>query len=170
MAQRLRFAHINLVARDWRRLARFYEQALGCMPLPPERDYSGSTLEAGTGLPGAHLTGVHLRLPGFDDGKGPTLEIYQYEPEGENSPKGVNRIGYGHICFQVGDVEKIRQQILRYGGSELGEIVTLSPSVDARVTWCYVRDPEGNIIELQRWRPFGFMAATGPREEESDQS
>jgi hypothetical protein len=27
----------------------------------------------------------------------------------------------------------------------------MSMSTGARVTWCYVTDPEGNIVELQAW-------------------
>ncbi|MCP1726641.1 catechol 2,3-dioxygenase-like lactoylglutathione lyase family enzyme [Natronospira proteinivora] len=160
MAQRLRFAHVNLVARDWRRLADFYERALGCTPLPPERDYAGRELERGTGIPGARLRGVHLRLPGYEEGGGPTLEIFQYDPQGNDPPRQVNRTGFGHICFQVGNVEQAREAILNNGGQPVGDVVTLSPSVSARVTWCYLSDPEGNIIELQRWSPFGFRPAS----------
>jgi len=159
MAQRLRFAHVNLVARDWRRLAAFYEQALGCTPLSPERDYAGPSLARGTGIPGARLQGVHLRLPGFENGNGPTLEIFQYDPQGDDPPRSVNRTGFGHICFQVGNVETARAAILDHGGDAVGDVVTLSPSPSARVTWCYLSDPEGNIIELQRWSPFGFRPA-----------
>jgi hypothetical protein len=76
-----RFGHVNLVARDWRALARFYTEVFGCVPVPPERDYSGPDLAAGTALPGARLRGVHLRLPGFEamGDAGPTLEIYTYD-------------------------------------------------------------------------------------------
>ena len=59
-----RYGHTNLVARDWRSLAAFYEEHFGCVPVPPERDYRGPDLEAGTGVPGAALQGAHLRLPG----------------------------------------------------------------------------------------------------------
>ncbi|MDQ2068322.1 VOC family protein [Natronospira bacteriovora] len=156
---RTRFSHVNIVARDWERLAWFYEEALGCLRLPPERDYEGRDLERGTGIPGASLRGVHLRLPGYEDGKGPTLEIFQYDPRGEDPPRSVNRIGYGHICFQVSNVIEAREHVLNHGGSPVGEVVTLSPSATAAVTWCYVADPEGNIIELQRWSPFGFRRA-----------
>jgi hypothetical protein len=37
----------NLIARDWRGLASFYQSVFGCTLLPPERDYSGPALEAG---------------------------------------------------------------------------------------------------------------------------
>ncbi len=59
-----RYVHTNLVARDWRALAGFYRDVFGCVDVPPERDFSGPALEAGTGIPGARLHGVHLRLPG----------------------------------------------------------------------------------------------------------
>lgn len=154
--QRVRFSHANIVARDWDRLARFYEEALGCTRLEPERDYAGHALDRGTGLKGARLRGVHLRLPGYEDSQGPTLEIFQYDPAGEDPPRSVNRIGYGHICFQVSNVKTMREHILKMGGGKVGDVVTLSPSASASVTWCYVTDPEGNIIELQRWSGFGF--------------
>lgn len=65
MPMQARFAHINLIARDWQRLARFYEEVFGCVLVPPERDFSGLWLESATGVPGAHIRGAHLRLPGF---------------------------------------------------------------------------------------------------------
>jgi predicted enzyme related to lactoylglutathione lyase len=145
-----RYVHTNLIARDWRRLAAFYEALFGCVPVPPERDYSGPTLEAGTGVAGAVLRGVHLRLPGYDD-TGPTLEIYSYQPEEEASTPRVNRPGFGHIAFTVNSVEEARAQVLAAGGNAIGEIVKLTPAPGLSVIWCYVTDPEGNIIELQSW-------------------
>jgi catechol 2,3-dioxygenase-like lactoylglutathione lyase family enzyme len=150
MIQGARYAHTNLIARDWRRLAAFYQELFGCTPVPPERAYSGSTLEAGTGVPGAKLSGVHLRLPGYGS-DGPTLEIYSYLPEAPAVMPEVNRPGFGHIAFQVAAVPAARAQVLAAGGSAVGEVVTLTTATGAQVTWCYVRDPEGNIIELQAW-------------------
>ena len=73
----IRFGHVNLIADDWRALANFYTEQFGCVFVPPERDYSGTDLSAGTGVEEAALTGAHLRLPGHGS-DGPTLEIYQY--------------------------------------------------------------------------------------------
>lgn len=152
MIEGARYVHTNLVARDWRPLARFYAEVFGCVVLSPERDYAGRDLEAGTRVPGARLRGAHLRLPGHGDG-GPTLEIFQYDPEGASpaGPPAANRPGFGHIAFTVPSVPDARRVVLERGGSELGEIVTLALSTGAKVTWCYVRDPEGNLVELQSW-------------------
>lgn len=145
-----KYGHTNLIARDWRRLARFYEHVFGCTPVPPERDYAGADLERGTGVPGSTLKGVHLRLPGFGD-SGPTLEIYSYSVEEPGPHPAVNRPGFGHIAFAVADVTEARDEVLANGGGALADIVTLTTAAGTRVTWCYVRDPEGNIVELQAW-------------------
>ena len=131
-------------------LARFYQDVLGCVPVPPERDLSGPDMDAGTGIAGAHLRGMHLRLPGRGD-DGPTLEIFTYNTLLEGLTTAVNRPGFGHIAFSVDDVVAARDEVLVAGGRPVGEVVTVILSSGARVTWCYVTDPEGNVIELQSW-------------------
>jgi predicted enzyme related to lactoylglutathione lyase len=150
MTLNARYAHTNLVARDWRALAHFYEEVFGCEPVPPERDFAGPDLEAGTGVPGARLRGVHLRLPGCGE-DGPTLEIFNYSILADSTPPVVNRPGFGHIAFVVEDVTTAREAVLAAGGRSVGEVVALKVETGPKVTWCYVTDPEGNVIELQSW-------------------
>jgi predicted enzyme related to lactoylglutathione lyase len=145
-----RFGHVNLIARDWRALADFYRRVFGCVDVPPERDYSGPDLSRGTGVPDAALRGVHLRLPGLGP-DGPTLEIYQYSTGPGALPPAANRPGFAHIAFAVPDVAAARDIILAEGGSAVGDVVTLQTADGRRVTWTYVTDPEGNILELQSW-------------------
>lgn len=145
-----KYVHTNLIADDWRVLSDFYQQLFGCVPVPPERDFRGESLEAGTGIPNAHLRGVHLRLPGYGE-TGPTLEIFSYDTRTERGTTAVDRPGFGHIAFSVADVADARKAVLQRGGRTIGEIVTLEVATGAKVTWCYVTDPEGNIIELQAW-------------------
>ncbi len=150
MIEGARYVHTNLIARDWEALARFYETHLGCFRVPPERDYSGPDLEAGTGVPNAALRGMHLRLPGYGP-NGPTLEIFSYSRFAEGPAPGVNRPGFAHIAFEVASVVEARKEIVEAGGKAVGEIVLLTTAAGAHVTWCYVTDPEGNVIELQSW-------------------
>jgi predicted enzyme related to lactoylglutathione lyase len=144
-----RYVHTNLIAADWQALARFYETVFGCVRVPPERDLAGPAMEAGTGLPAAHLRGVHLRLPGYGE-TGPTLEIFTYDRLAERPATAVNRPGFGHLAFSVADVAAARVAVLIAGGRPVGEVVTVTVA-GGRVTWCYVTDPEGNVIELQSW-------------------
>ena len=143
-----RYAHTNLIAQDWRALARFYESVFGCVPVPPERDLHGPALESGTGRPGAHLRGVHLRLPGYGE-TGPTLEVFSYDAMPEHLPPACNRPGFSHIAFAVDDVPAARAAVLEAGGKPVGEVVSTPVGSGALLTWCYVTDPEGNGIELQ---------------------
>lgn len=146
----VRYVHTNLVARDWRALAAFYAEHFGCELVPPVRDYAGPELEAGTGVAGAALAGAHLRLPGHGP-DGPTLEIYTYSIEADGPTPAVNRPGFGHVAFEVASVERARETVLGAGGRAVGEVVTLTTAAGRRVTWCYVTDPEGNVVELQSW-------------------
>lgn len=145
-----RFVHTNLVARDWRKLARFYEQVLGCAPVPPERNLKGRWLEEATGVPHAQLQGIHLHLPGYG-ALGPTLEIFQYNTQEVKPETAINRPGFAHIAFAVDDVEFALEAVLAGGGSVLGKVVSVLVPGAGTVTFVYVTDPEGNIIELQRW-------------------
>jgi catechol 2,3-dioxygenase-like lactoylglutathione lyase family enzyme len=145
-----RFVHTNLIAQDWRRLTQFYEQVFGCRRVPPERDLHGDWLEVATGVPGAQLRGVHLRLPGFGDG-GPTLEIFQYNRQHAPLQTAVNRPGFGHIAFAVDDVPTARDAVLAAGGGTVGEVVSREIPGAGAITFAYVTDPEGNVIELQTW-------------------
>jgi predicted enzyme related to lactoylglutathione lyase len=150
MIKDARYVHTNLIARDWQALVRFYESVFGCVFVPPERDFSGPALEAGSGVENASLRGKHLRLPGHGE-QGPTLEIFSYSHLAEGPRPVVNRPGFAHIAFEVASVADARQAVLAAGGREVGEVVTLTTAAGRRVTWCYVTDPEGNIIELQSW-------------------
>lgn len=145
-----RFGHVNVIAEDWRRLADFYTKAFGCELVPPERDYAGEDLSRGTGVPNAALRGAHLRLPGHGP-DGPTIEIYQYARSEPRLPSVANRLGFAHIAFAVDDVPAAREAVLAQGGRAVGEVVTLTTATGGRVTWCYVTDPEGNMVELQAW-------------------
>ncbi len=148
-AMAIRYVHTNLVARDWERLEAFYRDVFGCVRVGHVRDLSGDGIDAGLAVSGGRIRGVHLRLPGFGD-DGPTLEIFRYEPAVDGPLPSPRRPGWGHIAFQVDDVDAVRAATLAAGGGAVGEIVRIR-SGPSDVTWCYVTDPEGNAIELQRW-------------------
>jgi predicted enzyme related to lactoylglutathione lyase len=146
----VRYAHTSIVARDWKRLAAFYAQVFQCQPAGPERHNHGPQVEALTGIPGASVRGQHLRLPGHGV-DGPTLEIFQYEQPAEGPKPLINRPGLAHLAFQVDDVAATREEILARGGAGYGELQTIQIPGAGTLTLVYMTDPEGNIIELQRW-------------------
>ena len=145
----MKYVHTNIVARDWRRLAGFYREVFGCTPVPPERDLSGQWLDNATGIEGARIRGVHLRLPGHGE-NGPTIEIFQYNDQPESPETFPNRPGLGHLAFAVDDVEAVKKAVLKAGGGVVGEVVRVEIPGDGSIEFAYLTDPEGNIIEVQR--------------------
>jgi predicted enzyme related to lactoylglutathione lyase len=60
-----------------------------------------------------------------------------------------NRPGLCHIAFAVSSIAEAHAQVVAAGGSSVGDVICTRIAPDIVVTWCYVRDPEGNIVELQ---------------------
>jgi predicted enzyme related to lactoylglutathione lyase len=150
MPIRAEYVHTNLIARDWKRLARFYSEVFECEPKAPERDMSGAWLDQLTSLQNAHLGGVHLRLPGYGD-NGPTPEIFSYNQLVEPQLPSANQCGFGHIAFAVDDVDEALHAVIAAGGSTVGNIVTTEVDRVGVLRIVYARDPERNMVELQRW-------------------
>jgi catechol 2,3-dioxygenase-like lactoylglutathione lyase family enzyme len=144
------FKHTNIIAKNWKNLSRFYQEAFGCEPVAPIRNLEGDWLEKGTAVKKAQLQGEHLRLPGVGD-NGPTLEIFQYSENLEKPEAKANRCGFGHIAFEVEDVVSAVSEVIAFGGSAHGQIVEKEVPGAGLLEFTYVEDPEGNLIELQSW-------------------
>src|SRR5882724_2890773 len=142
MPIKAKYVHTNLTARDWHSLVRFYCDVFGCKPKPPERDLSGTWLDDLTSLPSAHLKGMHLSLPGFDEG-GPTLEIFGYSQMVEREKPVVNEPGFGHLAFLVDDVEAALRAVFSAGGGAIGERVETKVEGVGTLNVVYATDPEG---------------------------
>ena len=147
----IKYVHTNLIAKDWKRLLAFYQEVFGCIPVLPERDLSGDWLDQATGIAGSHIRGVHLRLPGYGD-DGPTLELFQYGDMPQHPAISPNTPGFSHIAFAVDDVHEMAREVLAHGGSVVGELAVREIPGVGMLTFQYLTDPEGNIIELQNWQ------------------
>ena len=146
-----KYKHTNIIAKNWRALAKFYQDVFGCVLVPPERDLSGAWLTKGTGVLDARFCGVHLRLPGYGQDC-PTLEIYSYSRNEPRPAPAANREGITHLAFEVDDVERAAYDVLNHGGSKVGDITSSPVEGVGLLTFVYLADPESNIIELQAWR------------------
>ena len=147
----MRFAHTNIVAKDWRTLSEFYVKVFDCRIKPPERNLSGAWLDRATGLQDAALEGVHLLLPGHGD-NGPTLEIFSYQKMQDGSPMMADHMGITHIAFEVHDVDQTLDEAIKQGGQPLGQVTEKTVDGVGELKFVYFRDPEGNIVEIQSWK------------------
>ncbi len=145
-----KYVHTNIISKNWKSLADFYIKIFDCKTFLPETKLSGEFLDKGTGLNGASLKGTALLLPGYEK-SGPTLEIFEYETnEAKLVPPMPNREGFGHIAFSVDDVEVMVDRVVELGGKKIGEVAS-KEFKSGSLIFTYVTDPEGNIIELQKW-------------------
>ena len=74
----------------------------------------------------------------------------QARPRYVAPPPAANRTGFTHIAFGVDDVHAAREAVLAAGGQAVGTVESVEVPGAGTITWTYVRDPEGNLIELQR--------------------
>ncbi len=146
----VKYVHTNLIAEDWKKLSKFYCDVLECEPVLPERELRGAWLEKATSIGNAEISGMHLRLPGYGDA-GPTLEIFQYNRVPFHQPVQINTPGYSHIAFSVDDVQKTAEMIFKHGGKPVGEVTVREIGGVGKLIFQYVSDPEGNILEIQKW-------------------
>ena len=135
-----------MVARDTDRLAEFYKKVFSCDDTGPRRSMSGELLSQGNGVPNAEIYAAWLSLPGID---GPFLEIFEYKDTDDRPTPPVNQPGYGHISFEVEDIHATYDAVIAAGGTPLGKITDFG-SPEAPFLYVYVRDPEGNVVELEQ--------------------
>lgn len=147
----MKYTHTNINSPDWKRLSDFYQKVFNCKFVPPLRNLYGEWFERATGVKGAHVEGIHLALPGYEEG-GPTIEIFTHVNVVGGGPMKINENGFAHIAILVDNVEETYEQLIAKGGSACGEIVDkYYESMDKTLTIVYAKDPDGNIIELQKW-------------------
>jgi glyoxylase I family protein len=140
----VRFDQVKIIARDLGALARFYEAALDCVTVVPEQT-TDRAVARGVGVPDAEVILTVLRLPGRGD-HGPVLELYAVDGE---VPDGWSyQPGQGQLAFEVEDLEVSIGKVISAGGNSLGEVVEWEAPSGAVARFVYMRDPEGNIIDL----------------------
>lgn len=151
MDQKVKFAHTNIIAKNWRKLAQFYIDVFGCEPLLPERDLSGEWIDKITGIKNVNIKGIHLKLPGYKNG--PTLEIFEFNDKPNRDPdQKINAFGIRHIAFVVDDVKAVLQKFKDHGGKEYGKTIQKKIPGTGTLIAVYACDPEGNIVEIQHWK------------------
>lgn len=137
---------MNLTARNADRLAAFYKDTFGLTERRPPKRLSGEVVSRGNGLPNCDIYAIWLN---FNGDTGSFLEIMQYHKTVHRPTPAVNEPGFAHLAFEVRDLAQSVEKLLRCGGSLQGEITNFGTD-KAPLLVVYVRDPEGNILELEQ--------------------
>jgi len=136
-----RIDHVGVIVNDLPAAIDFF-LVLGLKVLG-EAEVDGEWVEPIIGLNDVRETVVMLGVP---DGQA-TLELVKFHKPADE--KGIqqsfaNTIGVTHIAFAVEDIEAIVTKLKEKGAELFGEI----QNYENAYKLCYVRGPEGIIVEL----------------------
>ncbi|WP_147533033.1 VOC family protein [Bacillus marasmi] len=136
-----RIDHVSINVNDLSEAKAFFID-LG-LEVKAEWELDGEQLDRIVGLKGVKTACVGLGMP---DGK-TWIELVKYitpSDEGEIQQTFANTLGIRHICFAVEDIEAIIAKLKQKGTEVFSEIEQYGESYKL----CYVRGPEGIILEL----------------------
>jgi catechol 2,3-dioxygenase-like lactoylglutathione lyase family enzyme len=135
------FVHVGLVVEDLDEMVRFL--ALLGFNCGQPAVFSGEWIDRIVGLENVTVELVMARAPDGSD----MFEVVRFHSPspgaGEPEP-AANRPGLRHIAFTVDDVRGVVDRVREAGWDTVGEIVDFEHTF----LLCYVRGPEGLIIEL----------------------
>ena len=142
----MKLAHINLVARNAEALAAFYMNVMKCELLRAPGILSGEKVSRGNGLPNSEIYTIWLKFPALER---PFLEIHEHTTTCHRDQPKVNEPGFGHLSFQMDNINDALSEIIQAGGTQIGQITDFG-TPDKPYLIAYARDPEGNVLELEQ--------------------
>jgi catechol 2,3-dioxygenase-like lactoylglutathione lyase family enzyme len=135
------FVHIGLVVDDLDETIRFLE-LLGFACGKPAR-FGGDWIERIIGVEDPQVEVVMVQGPDGND----VFEVVRFHSPSaaaEEQAPAANRPGLRHVAFQVNDLGGVVERVRGGGWDTIGEIV----NYEDMYLLCYVRGPEGLIVEL----------------------
>jgi catechol 2,3-dioxygenase-like lactoylglutathione lyase family enzyme len=136
-----RLEHVGIVVEDLEAATEFFA-GLG-LELRGEGSFEGGWVDRVNGLDGVQVDMAMMQTP---DGDG-RLELVRYRSPAHEGATGFappNTPGIRHIAFAVEDVEAVLADLRARGTELVGELERYGDSY----LLCYVRGPEGIIVEL----------------------
>jgi|WetSurMetagenome_2_1015567.scaffolds.fasta_scaffold447624_2 glyoxylase I family protein len=143
-----RFRHVAVIVKNMDPMKDFYCGIFGCSV---KRDFTieSSEFQKGIGIPGASARCVHLSIPGSTV----EIELFQFfsPPHAKSDLPEINDTGLRHIALVVDDIYSAVAEIRAKGGVVHADPVRFErPEMLNGFRFVYVKDPEGNIIELNQ--------------------
>jgi catechol 2,3-dioxygenase-like lactoylglutathione lyase family enzyme len=133
--------HVGIVVDDLAAATEFFAE-LGLV-LQGETPVEGRWVDRIVGLEGVRADTAMMQTP---DGNG-RLELVKFHApsnQGDNRHAPANAAGIRHIAFAVEDIDAVVAGLRARGAGLVGELERYEDSYRL----CYVRGPEGIIIEL----------------------
>jgi catechol 2,3-dioxygenase-like lactoylglutathione lyase family enzyme len=135
------FVHIGLVVEDLDETVRFL--ALLGFDCGEPGVFGGEWIDQIIGLDDVTIETVMVRAPDGSD----VFEVVRFQSPSARAQEpapAANRPGLRHVAFKVDDVHSVVDRVRAAGWDTVGEIV----DYNHMFLLCYVRGPEGLIVEL----------------------
>jgi catechol 2,3-dioxygenase-like lactoylglutathione lyase family enzyme len=136
-----RLEHVGIVVDDLAAATAFFVE-LGLKP-QGEGPVEGGWVDRVVGLEGVRAESAMMETP---DGHG-RLELTKFHaPPGRGGDRHApaNNPGIRHVAFAVDDIDAAVASLRAHGGEPVGEVESYKDSYRL----CYLRGPEGIIVEL----------------------
>jgi catechol 2,3-dioxygenase-like lactoylglutathione lyase family enzyme len=133
--------HVGIVVDDLAAATEFFVE-LGLEP-QGEASVGGRWVDRVVGLEGVRAEIAMLRTPD-GDGRVELAKFHSPSHQGDVGPAPANRPGFRHVAFVVEDIDAVVAGLRARGAELVGELERYEDSYRL----CYVRGPEGIIIEL----------------------
>lgn len=129
--------HVGITVSNLERSVEFYRETLG-LELLDRFTVSGEAFATATGVDDASGRFAHF------DADGVRVELVEYDPEGTPRSEGtVDRPGTKHLALAVDDVDAFYRTI-----ADDVETVSDPQTTESGTRILFLRDPEGNLVEL----------------------
>ncbi|MCU4719203.1 VOC family protein [Halapricum hydrolyticum] len=129
--------HYGITVSDLDRTLTFYRDVLD-LEVIAEFSVGGDAFATGVDVPGAGAEFVHL------DGGDARIELVAYEPEGDSRPRpSLDEPGATHLGLAVDDLDSVYADL-----PDSVETLSEPQTTESGTRILFVRDPEGNLVEL----------------------
>jgi catechol 2,3-dioxygenase-like lactoylglutathione lyase family enzyme len=133
--------HVGIVVEDLADAVAFFIE-LG-LELEGEATVEGSSVDRVVGLEGVRSDIAMMRTPD-DHGRLEVTKFHTPSGRGGDPRAPANTLGIRHVTFEVEDIDDVLDRLRAHGADLVGELEQYENSYRL----CYVRGPEGIIIEL----------------------
>jgi catechol 2,3-dioxygenase-like lactoylglutathione lyase family enzyme len=136
-----RMDHVGIVVDDLAAAIEFFVE-LG-LELQGEGSVEGGWVDRIVGLQGVRTDFAMMQTPD----RSARLELVKFhspQNKGDNGHAPANAPGLRHVAFLVDDIEAVLRGLLAHGGELVGKL----ERYEDIYRLCYVRGPEGIIVEL----------------------
>ena len=147
----MRVNHVNVVVSDMEQSLAFYVGLLG-MRITFETDLTGDWIETVSGLPNVSARCVFCQPPGG----GTRFELLQYRtPPGQDLPAAAglaNTLGLRHVALEVDELDALYARLTQAGVPSVSPPISVPFSLTGvRKRLCYLRDPDGALVEIAEY-------------------